>query len=466
MSALLDFILDHVQFQKYNQLLHRWDLTHANKILDSGRLPSLYSDFRHLRTNNPNGFLANVTAWKTVLSLASRQGLFPNTKDTLILRTGEELVSSLVTKEWGRPLALETVLSEAVQTQEFIPLAAFLGLTESVYYKAWINPWGILGWGLETVGLKTRMVADERLSKGAFVIMKNVEDSANMILQEIAQRPNNVGRIFTLGQFSQEFANMHKPRFKFSEADLSVLLKFISRDLREASVSDTTIKFRNNNEDPSPVTENDTTIANLKALVSSFHSQIDLLVTKVSECNAKAHTALADNNKILALVALKSRKIAESTLQARAKVLGQIEPVLASIEQAADNVELVTQLQRSAKVLKMLNKQTGGVEDVEEVIDALNKQMDVVEGVTRVIGKAGAKVDDDEVEGELKELLKEEERKQEMVGLEERRREVAKALWPTSESDISKSLDELNLKAGRKREQRREVRNAVSLLAS
>lgn len=363
-------------------------------------------------------------------------------------------------------MALGTVVSEAVQTREFIQLDAFLGLTESVYYKAWINPWGILSWGLETAGLKTRMAADERLSKEAFVVLKNVEDSANMILQQIAQLPNNVGRIFTLGQFSQEFTNILKPGSKFSEADLNVLVKFISRDLREASVSGTTIKFRNENEDPSPVTEHDTTIANLKALVSSFHSQIDILLTKVSECNTKARTALADNNKIVAIAALKSKKIAESTLQTRAKILGQIEQVLANIEQAADNVELVAQLQRSTKVLKMLNKQTGGVENVEEVMDALNKQMDVVEGVTRAIGEDGAKADDDVVEGELEELLKEEEYKQEMADFEERRREVAKTLWPSSEADISESLDELNLKDGRKREQRREVRNAVSLLAS
>lgn len=362
-------------------------------------------------------------------------------------------------------MALGTVVSEAVQTREFIQLDDFLRLTESVYYKAWINPWGILGWGLETAGLKTRMVTDQRLTKGAFVVLKNVEDSANIILQQIAQRPNNVGRIFTLGQFSQEFVNIQKPGSKFSEIDLNVLVKFISRDLREASVYGTTIKFRNEHEDPSPVTDNDTTIANLKALVYSFHSQIDLLVAKVSECNTRARTALADNNKILALAALKSRKTAESRLQARAKVLSQIEQVLANIEQAADNVELVAQLQRSTKVLEMLNKQTGGVENVEEVMDALNKQMDVVEGVTKAIGEDGAGVGRDEVGGELEELLKEEECKEDMADFEERRREVVEALWPTSEADISKSLDELNLEDGRKGEHRGEVRNAVSLLA-
>lgn len=433
---------------------------------DSGRLPSLYSDFRRLRTNNPNGFLANVTTWKTVLSAASRQGVLPNTQDTLILHTGEELVSSLATREWGRPLALGTVVSEAVQAGDFIPLDTFLRQTESVYYKAWIHPWAILSRGLETAGLKARVAADERLKEGAFVLLKNVEDSANTILQQIAQRPNNVGRVFTLGLFAKEFTTLLSPDSKFSEADLNVLVKFISRDLREASVSGTTIKFKNDNEDPSPVTENDTTIAKLKALVSSFHSQIDLLATKVSQCNIKARMALVDKNKIVALAALKSRKIAESTLQARVKAVGQIEEVLGNIEQAADNVELVTQLQRSTQVLKILNKQTGGVEKVEEVMDALKEQMDNVEEVTRIIGEGEVQLDESEVEEELKEMFKEEEKKQEMVEFERRRKEVGKALWSASEANLSQSLEDLNLKDGQEKEQGRQKGNMISVLAS
>lgn len=66
-------------------------------------------------------------------------------------------------------------MSEAVQTREFIPLDIFLVQTESVYHKAWINPWGVLSWGLETAGLKTKVVTDGKLRKGAFVVLKNVE---------------------------------------------------------------------------------------------------------------------------------------------------------------------------------------------------------------------------------------------------------------------------------------------------
>ena len=48
-----------------------------------------------------------------MLSKATRAGLIPSSShghDTLSLRTGEDLLQALETKEWGRPLALGTVI--------------------------------------------------------------------------------------------------------------------------------------------------------------------------------------------------------------------------------------------------------------------------------------------------------------------------------------------------------------------
>ena len=71
-------------------------------------MPAFYSDFRYLRINNPNGFPTNATAWRSAPSQATAKGVLG--PDTLVLNTGKELVSSLATREWGRPLALGTVM--------------------------------------------------------------------------------------------------------------------------------------------------------------------------------------------------------------------------------------------------------------------------------------------------------------------------------------------------------------------
>lgn len=90
---------------------------HSVKVTDYGlraRLPSLYSDFTPQRTSNPDGFAANITAWRDVLSKAARAGVSPIhsgfASDTLSVKTGEVLLQALETKEWGRPQALGTVI--------------------------------------------------------------------------------------------------------------------------------------------------------------------------------------------------------------------------------------------------------------------------------------------------------------------------------------------------------------------
>jgi len=105
MGELLDFILQHEQFRK-------------------ARLPSLYSDFRNLKTTNPNGFYANVTAWKTVLADACRYGKVGNAADKLVLSTSEDLVSQLHTQDWARPLALGVVVVSSRNLSTMPPAAS------------------------------------------------------------------------------------------------------------------------------------------------------------------------------------------------------------------------------------------------------------------------------------------------------------------------------------------------------
>ena len=76
-------------------------------------MPSLYSDFSLQRHTNPDGYAANIAAWEDVLMKAAGQGLLPQGPDGpefLSLRTGEELLQALETRDWGRPLSLGNVV--------------------------------------------------------------------------------------------------------------------------------------------------------------------------------------------------------------------------------------------------------------------------------------------------------------------------------------------------------------------
>jgi len=44
-----------------------------------------------------------------------------------------------------------------------------------VYYRPWVDPWKVLGWGLEVAGLKNRAVEDGKIREGKVVVLRNVE---------------------------------------------------------------------------------------------------------------------------------------------------------------------------------------------------------------------------------------------------------------------------------------------------
>lgn len=76
--------------------------------------------------------------------------------------------------EFGRPLALEAVFEDAVQSGKLVDVREFLASKESLYRKRWVPTVGeVVGWGLRQLGLKGRGA----LVKGGFVVVGNVEVS-------------------------------------------------------------------------------------------------------------------------------------------------------------------------------------------------------------------------------------------------------------------------------------------------
>ncbi|KAL7266286.1 hypothetical protein RUND412_011174 [Rhizina undulata] len=424
------------------------DFVHSQPQFRKNRIPSLYSDFRSLRATNPDGFASNVTAWKKVLCEATKKVSNGNT-DTLVLHTGEDLLNSLCTRNYSRPLALGTVVNEAINSKEFIPLDQFLNQKESIYASYWINPWAILGWGLERVGLKSSGVTDERVPAGKFVLIPNVASLAKEVLHHICSRTGNFCRVFSLELFRRELTNFGASNQKgISDRDLSVVLTYLSRDVNEAVYNGKVVKFKDTEGILLPITEQDTTIAQLKEMVEALQLNVESLGARVNNLEEKARKALESKNRILAMAALRSKQVTERHLASRAQSLGQLEEVLLQIEHAASNVELVRQMERSSKVLRNLNKEVGGVERVDAIMSSLKEEMEEAAEVVCKIGEATPPVDEEEVEDELETMLREEMEKKEMQKDIEI---IARFRTPEKPEDIAESLsssvDQLNLSA-------------------
>lgn len=181
-------------------------------------------------------------------------------------------------------------------------------------------------------------------------------------------------------------------------------------------------------------------------------AQIASLEIKIKEYTLAAQNALDNKNRVLALAALRSKKLAEQNLKQRSDTLLQLDEIYAKLEQAADQVDIVKVMQDSTAALRTLHAQIGGVEKVEDVVEELRKEMENVEDINTIISEPVKAIDEGELDDEL-EAMENAEREAE----EEKEAEATR--WRLTE------LDQLGEEAPEKRaqaEQDRELEERLS----
>jgi charged multivesicular body protein 7 len=231
-----------------------------------------------------------------------------------------------------------------------------------------------------------------------------------------------------------------------SPNDTKVLLTHLARDRQAISYSPATgtIKFKPASSTTlQPVTEEDISIASLRTLLAGLQPQIDSLTERLDALDLKAREAVSKKQTIVAKTALRQKKAVEAAIQQRSATLLQLEDVYAKIEQAADQVEIVSVMEAAGKTLKSLNAQTGGVEKVQDVMESLRESMlDADEIGTALNENAANAIDDGEVEDELEALETVEREKREAVEkqLNEVREQKARAEKEKQEADEVEAL--------------------------
>lgn len=380
--------------------------------------------------------------------------------DLLAININEELLRDLETKEWGRPLALATVVQESIRRKDIIPAKEFADSRESIYHNPWsLNPLNLLGWGLRQLGVTGGF--NPKVATGQFVVLQNLEDAGRELIKRTERKRGRVERIYSRKQFA-EFRDVLQPR-QLSDRDMELLLRFLQRDKGVLVYDSQTVKLINSGE-PATITHEDATIAGLKGLIQDLEHQTKVLEKKVDNLSITARDAVSRKNKVSALAALRSKKLTESTLSKRHTTLSQLEEIFLKIEQAADQVELVRVMENSAAVLGKLNKEVGGVDRVDEVLDGLRDQMGQVDEVGNIIAEAsqGGAIDESEVDDELERLESEErkkiedEEKKEREESEEKEREETKRRLAELEAVEQRAAQE----AARRAEQKKAGRDS------
>ncbi|GAB1316737.1 hypothetical protein MFIFM68171_06947 [Madurella fahalii] len=439
------------------------------------RLPALYSDFQTQRTLNPDGYQANVSAWRKALARIVRSGRAPRgrgaTADLFVLHSDEQLLRALESKQYGPPLALGAVVREALAARDLMPLSEFLAAKESIYRRPW-SVWNLAAWTMRQLGVAD-MLKSDRLQPGQFVVIANVEEAGKVFGEKngvAAAEQSRFERTFSKAHFYRTFNDQLVDGRQLSETDMEVLLKFLSRDKGAILYDGSTVKIKAPGaQEAATITEEDVSIAQLKELLTSLTHQTALLSKRIEELAAAAKQAVGKNNRVAALAALKSKKLAESTLERRFATVNQLEEVAARIEQASDNVQLVRVMESSAEALRSLHAQIGGTERVEEVVDRLREQMAATDEVSSILAESvgSVVVDEAEIEDEMAALELEERHKVEEAGRLRREAEKAREAEETRKRlEVVEKVPDGVQPERREREQGNEAEASVEAMMS
>ncbi|RNJ56489.1 hypothetical protein D7B24_007209 [Verticillium nonalfalfae] len=403
-------------------------LTSNDPSFRKARLPALYSDFRSQRTLNPDGYTANLSAWRAALARLAWDAQLPDpatstTPPRLLLTVDDALPAHLQSRQFGRPLALGTVVREALDGGDLVPVPDFLARKESIYAKTagWgAVPWSVASWAARQLGFGNggggTSAAEDKMPKGTYVVLPNLEKAGGLVAEQAAARASDTRfeRTFTRRHFERacaaDLAVAGQKDRALPRRDVDVLLRFLARDKGLVASDGQTVRIRVEGEDAA-ITEEDAAVAQLKALVEDLKHQTTLLAARVDTLAADAKAAVGRRNNAAAMRLLREKKTAEATLGKRGAALLQMEEIAARIQQARDQVQFVKVMEGSAGVLKQLNAEVGGVERVEGVVDALREQMADTDEVGRILASAGEveAIDDGEIDDELRALEKAEE---------------------------------------------------------
>ncbi|KAK9466932.1 hypothetical protein V1512DRAFT_225118 [Lipomyces arxii] len=435
--SLLDFVLSHPLFSER-------------------RLPSLFSDFRKARESNIDGYEANVVAWKTVLTQAVHEGgpRFWNVQsggraksdaavgDVLVIHSGQKLLDELTSRTWGKPLSLNAVFEEQVATRSFVPVDEFTSQRSSIYQDPqWrVVKYGssIAGWLLrdskvhQLYNVVTSLRKKDGLPEADYVIIAFVEEAAKVILSRV--RAGGVAKmgssaekhkgVYTLAALKELYSfdpfavidDEHEIAPSLSDLDFELVIKHLTRDIKEATVFEDVIKFKQHSQQLTPLTEEEVTVARLRGMITTLGRKISMQHEEAVLCRRRAGEYVSRQPRLLIIAKneLKKAKLLESSISKTMDYRLQISTLLDSIESASNNLEMKKLMESSLTVLKQLNFKIGGGDKVSDIADRLRDQVQETGEISRMIGDATAdEVDENEIDEEFDRMLLEETKKPE-----------------------------------------------------
>lgn len=143
---------------------------------------------------------------------------------------------------------------------------------------------------------------------------------------------------------------------------------------------------------------------NQRDKLRQYQKKITVITNRETEI---AKECLAKGQKDKALLALRRKKYQESLLSQTDAQLEQLERLTANVEFSLVQKDVVFGLQRGTEVLKMINKEMGGLAAVEKIMEDSAEARREQEEISEALAGQLSNQEEDDVEDELEALERE-----------------------------------------------------------
>lgn len=388
------------------------DAISGNRNFTATRKASLYSNFARLEDSNPDGYEANIIAWREVLETALKDGAFA---DKTCIEAGPELIKDLNDSHNGVPLSLDRVFDAMVADHSLMPLSEFVSAySSSPQPRSLLSiPFRVFGWAANRVFHRTWASIDAAhgtLKHEKYVSMPAVQTHAARIVGRLIGAAEERGnsqpaQVFTFGQVRE----LVDPTF--SELDIQCGLSLANATKQvQYDASRNVVKLARAGR----IDDTDVAITSLRTHIDELGKREQALSAQILQHEQTARDKLKVNRKA-AKIALQKKQLVEKSYDRTLALLDQLETVMQKIDDASDNKQALAALHSSSAVLHQLNQATD-VEAVDDVVEQLQDAAAHTDEVTSSLAdlsldNADKQLEDMDLDTELEQMEEEERAK-------------------------------------------------------
>ncbi|KAI9480279.1 MAG: Snf7-domain-containing protein [Benjaminiella poitrasii] len=250
-------------------------------------------------------------------------------------------------------------------------------------------------------------------------VTPTVKTIAEAIVRHHLSHEYNNRHIMTLSQFKQAYAHHFVNEIDLTDADLSLILRYLHSQhgiafadhVKGYGTNYMIIKFPEREGQRATITRHDEAVINIRTTCYALSVQVDELQKKSEELAKEALLEKKKGHTAKALYCLKRKKNLHEILERRLKSMETMDTILMKIESSQDDIQVIQAFNMGASALKsLLGKDGLSIESVDDAMEKIQTVLDdqkEIEDALQIGTDDFLNIDDDEIENELSQLIKE-----------------------------------------------------------